>query len=94
MSLTRKPSPAGRLSAVCAALALTGAALLTAPAAGAAQVPTAPQAAPGAASGWVPMGTHPSYSACQSTGRYLVSIWLIPDYYCDPYPPYMLYGWK
>ncbi|MGW1278658.1 hypothetical protein ACWD4V_17120 [Streptomyces tsukubensis] len=84
MSLTRKLSAAG------AVVALTAAALLTAPAAQAAGA--APAAA--AASGWVPMGTHSSYGACNATGQYLVSIWLIPDFYCDPYAPYMLYGWK
>ncbi|MEW1550457.1 hypothetical protein [Streptomyces tsukubensis] len=84
MSWTRKLSAAG------AAAALAGAALLTAPAAQAAGA--APAAA--AASGWVPMGTHASYAACNATGQYLVSIWLIPDFYCDAYAPYMLYGWK
>ncbi|QDY75627.1 hypothetical protein [Streptomyces qinzhouensis] len=87
MPLTRK------LSTIGAAVALTGTALLTAPAAQA--TGTAPSAAPAAvASGWVPMGTHPSPAACAATGQYLVSIWLIPEFYCDPYWPYMLYGWK
>ncbi|MFE0425085.1 hypothetical protein [Streptomyces sp. NPDC058953] len=91
MPLTRK------LSTISAAVALTGAALLTAPSAQAAPTPAAPTPAAvsaTAASGWVPMGTHPSYSACVATGQYLVSIWLIPEYYCDPYAPYMLYGMK
>ncbi|MGV9316351.1 hypothetical protein ACWDR0_29815 [Streptomyces sp. NPDC003691] len=88
MPLTRK------LSTIGAAVALTGTALLTAPAAEAGTATPPSVRAAAAASGWVPMGTHPSYSACVATGNHLVAIWLIPDFYCDPYPPYMLHGWK
>ncbi|MFD9719083.1 hypothetical protein [Streptomyces sp. NPDC059076] len=80
MSLRRMLSTAG------VSVVLVSAGLLTAPAAQAAP-------APGPAH-WVSFGPHPTYERCKATGDHLVSIWLITEFTCAPYPPHTLSVWK